>query len=116
MMPLTVEWALGIALLLLGIGLAMFYNLDGKIQLVTKEFAAYRENVALTFVRVNGLDSLRAELTGSIALLRAEVKADAEKSANRAEAQTKELSAKLEEIRDSMSRISGQKHTRAGET
>lgn len=115
-MSLTVEWAVGIAFLLLGVGMAMFYNMSAQIRAMETAFAAYREQVALTYVRASGLETLRAELTGSIALLRAEVKADAEKSATRAEQQTRALETKLEDIRESMSRISGQKPTRAGET
>lgn len=113
-------WVIGVGIGLVSIGLAMFYYLAGvqrsaavDLARVEKEFAQYREMIAVTYVRADRLSAMQTEITGQIATLRNEVHNDAQRSADRAEAMRADLERKFAAITDQMARLSGERRTRA---
>lgn len=121
-MNLTVEWAAGISMVLIGIGMGMFYALSARLdrlgeqlRATERDLARAQQAAAETFVRNDGFVGLRAELKAAIHDLRTEWMADTQRREVRMERSERDILDQLAAIRDSMARLSGDKKTRAGD-
>lgn len=121
-MNLTVEHAAGLMLVLIGVGMGMFYALSARIdrlaeqvRAVERELSEARRSVAETYVRIDGMTQLRSELKSAIVDLRNEWMADTQRREARAERSEIDILAQLAAIKDSMARLSGDKRTRSGD-
>jgi hypothetical protein len=121
-MAITLEWLVGIAMALGGIGMGMFYAINARIdksddqkRYQEQQFALFRQYVAENYVRLDGMTSMRVELKSAIQELRAEWMADTQRRESRAERSEQEIMTQLATIKDSMARLAGDKRTRAGD-
>lgn len=118
--PITLEWLAGIAMGLVTFGLGMFYALSARIdkaidqaRVTDQAFATFRQYVAENYVRSDGMTSMKMELKSEIQELRSEWKADTQRRDARAERSEQEIMTQLANIKDSMTRLAGDKRTRA---
>lgn len=121
-MTVTVEWLVGVAMVMIGVGMGMFYALSGRLDRVQeqlraaeRDLAESRRFAAETYVRADGMALLRTELKSAIHDLRNEWMSDTQRREARAERTEADILAQLAMIKDSMSRMVGDKRTRAGE-
>lgn len=121
-MTVTVEWLVGVAMVMIGVGMGMFYALSGRLDRVQeqlraaeRDLAEARRFAAETYVRADGMALLRTELKTAIHDLRNEWMTDTQRREARAERTEADILAQLAGIKDSMSRMVGDKRTRAGD-
>ena len=121
-MTVTVEWLVGVALVMIGVGMGMFYALSARLDRLQEQLRAAERDLAEarrfsaeTYVRADGMSALRTELKTAIHELRNEWMNDTQRREARAERTEADIMGQLAAIKDSMSRLAGDKRTRAGD-